>query len=118
MERAFYVDFVVKFKDGTIGLFDTKGGMTAKDAGTRAKGLQQYIKNNKSKKIWGGIVIESHGSWRLNDKEARRAIASDKEIVAITVDPDLETADVDMTNNSYPKKQASKFNKFKNKIKG
>ena len=69
LERAFYVDFIVKFKDGTIGLFDTKGGMTAKDAGTRAKGLQQYIKNNKAKKVWGGIVIESHGSWRLNDKE-------------------------------------------------
>ena len=69
LERAFYVDFVVKFKDGTIGLFDTKGGMTAKDAGTRAKGLQQYIKKNKTKKVWGGIVIESHGSWRLNDKE-------------------------------------------------
>jgi hypothetical protein len=56
--------------------------------------------------------------WRLNDKEARRAIASDKEIVAITVDPDLETADVDTSNNSWPREvQQSDFDKFKNQIK-
>lgn len=69
IERAFYVDFIVKFKDGTIGLFDTKGGMTAKDAGPRAEGLYKYIKANKSKKVWGGIAIESRGSWRYSDKE-------------------------------------------------
>ena len=68
-EWAFYVDFIVKFKDGQIGLFDTKGGMTAKDAGPRAGGLQKYIKKNKDKKLRGGIVIESNGSWRINDKE-------------------------------------------------
>jgi type III restriction enzyme len=69
IERAFYVDFIIKFKDGTIGLFDTKSGMTAKDAGTRAKGLQEYIKKNKSKKLIGGIAIFVNGTWRFNDKE-------------------------------------------------
>ena len=63
------MSFVVKFKDGTIGLFDTKSGMTAKDAGPRAEGLQKYIKKNKDKKLWGGIVLESQGSWRYNDEE-------------------------------------------------
>lgn len=56
--------------------------------------------------------------WRLNDKEATRAIASTKEIVSIQVDPDLETADVDVKNNSWPKEvKDSEFNSFKNKIK-
>ncbi|MFD1063191.1 M1 family metallopeptidase [Winogradskyella litorisediminis] len=56
--------------------------------------------------------------WRLNDKQATRAIASTKEIVSITVDPDLETADVDTTNNSWPKEvKESEFDSFKNKIK-
>ncbi|MCA0133032.1 M1 family metallopeptidase [Winogradskyella alexanderae] len=56
--------------------------------------------------------------WRLNDKEAKRAIASDKEIIAITVDPDLETADVDTSNNSWPREvQESEFEKFKNQLK-
>ncbi|MBI2101968.1 DEAD/DEAH box helicase family protein [Candidatus Woesearchaeota archaeon] len=68
-ERAFYVDFIVQFTDGSIGLFDTKGGMTAKDAGSRAEGLQKYLKKNKDKKVWGGIAIFVNGTWRYNDKE-------------------------------------------------
>lgn len=69
IDRGFYVDFIIKFKDGTIGLLDTKGGMTAKtsEAGPRAEGLYKYIKKN-NKKLWGGIVIESHDSWLYNDK--------------------------------------------------
>ncbi len=56
--------------------------------------------------------------WRLNDKEVTRAVASDKEIVGITVDPDQETADVDTTNNSWPREaEESEFEKFKNTIK-
>ncbi|NRD20895.1 M1 family metallopeptidase [Winogradskyella eckloniae] len=56
--------------------------------------------------------------WRLNDKEVSKAIATQKEIVSITLDPDLETADVDTTNNSWPKEEVtSDFDKFKKKIK-
>lgn len=56
--------------------------------------------------------------WRLNDNEVSKAIASDKEIVGIIVDPDLETADIDTSNNSWPKEvQESLFDAFKNKIK-
>ena len=70
-ERGFYVDFIVQFTDGTIGLFDTKSGMTAKDAGPRAEGLQRYIKeqNKKGKKLWGGIVIYVNGTWRYNNEK-------------------------------------------------
>ncbi len=54
--------------------------------------------------------------WRLNDNEISKAIASDKEIVEIKVDPDLETADIDTSNNSWPKKvKQSQFDKFKSK---
>lgn len=56
--------------------------------------------------------------WRFNDKEVSRAVASEKEIVGITVDPDLETADVDTSNNSWPREVSeSEFDKFKNKVK-
>ncbi|GGW72450.1 peptidase M1-like protein [Winogradskyella epiphytica] len=55
--------------------------------------------------------------WRLNDKEVSRAVATDKEIVSIMVDPDLETADVDTSNNSWPREaKVSDFEKFKNKV--
>jgi Peptidase family M1 domain len=54
--------------------------------------------------------------WRLNDNEISKAIASDKEIVEIKVDPDLETADIDTSNNSWPKEvKQSQFDKFKSK---
>ncbi|MEL0457468.1 M1 family metallopeptidase [Flavobacteriaceae bacterium SZ-1-7] len=57
--------------------------------------------------------------WRFNDNEVSKAIASDKEIVSITVDPNEETADIDTSNNSWPQKiQQSDFDQFKEKIKG
>jgi hypothetical protein len=56
--------------------------------------------------------------WRLNDKQVSRAVASEKEIVAIQVDPDLETADVDTSNNSWPREiKQSEFEQFKNQVK-
>lgn len=67
--RTFYVDFIVKFKNGSTGLFDTKSGITAKEAKYRAEGLQKYIMKNMDKKLWGGIVIYVNGTWRYNDKE-------------------------------------------------
>ncbi|MCX2719249.1 M1 family metallopeptidase [Lentiprolixibacter aurantiacus] len=57
--------------------------------------------------------------WRKNDKEFRRVIASEKELMGIVVDPKAETADIDVTNNSWPKEeQQSDFDKFKESIKG
>jgi hypothetical protein len=57
--------------------------------------------------------------WRKNDSEVSKAIASDKEIVKVTIDPDLETADIDTGNNSWPQaKKAGKFEKFKENVKG
>ena len=56
--------------------------------------------------------------WRLNDKEITKVFSSDKEVSKITIDPNQETADVDTSNNSWPKEQNNKFEEFKNKIKG
>ncbi len=57
--------------------------------------------------------------WRLNDNEVHKAIASEKEIVSITVDPNKETADVDTSNNAWPNEvKDNEFDQFKNKVKG
>ena len=56
--------------------------------------------------------------WRYNDDEVTKVFSSNKEITKITIDPDLETADVDTSNNSYPKESENKFEKYKNKRKG
>ena len=67
----FYVDWIVKFTDGRIGLFDTKLGITAETAKTRADGLAGHIKVEKArgKSLLGGIVVPKDGSWRYNDSE-------------------------------------------------
>ena len=53
--------------------------------------------------------------WRKNDAEVSKAIASDKEIVKVVLDPNMETADVNLDNNSWPQEaKESKFDQFKN----
>ena len=48
--------------------------------------------------------------WRMEDQEVSRTFATQKVISKITVDPKQETADVDMTNNTWPKtEEKSKF---------
>ncbi len=72
----------------------------------------EYVDGTKERQTFPAQI------WRMNDKTARRVFASSKEIKSITVDPDDETADVDTSNNSWPKKTEDKFGKFKEKVKG
>ncbi|MEN8249816.1 MAG: M1 family metallopeptidase [Bacteroidota bacterium] len=52
--------------------------------------------------------------WRMNENEVTKVFAKDKEVVNITLDPNLETADVKVNNNYFPKRDVeSKFEKFK-----
>jgi type III restriction enzyme len=78
--KPFYVDFIVKMKDGRIGLFDTKSGSTVDGAKTRSAGLQEYISQNP--KTWGGIVTNSNGRdysgrWLLFTGEAQALDSAD-----------------------------------------
>jgi type III restriction enzyme len=70
-EKPFYVDWVVKYKSGKIGLFDTKSGIFADKAKDKAEGLAKYIKeeNSKGKNLCGGIAIQKERSWRVHEKE-------------------------------------------------
>ena len=53
--------------------------------------------------------------WRKNDDKVSKAIATNKEIVKIVVDPDMETADINLDNNSWPQQpKEDKFQQFKN----
>ncbi len=48
--------------------------------------------------------------WRMNDKEVSRTFATQKIVKKIVVDPKLETADIDDSNNTWPKEVVkSKF---------
>ena len=57
--------------------------------------------------------------WRKNDLKVRKVLTSNKKILSIKLDPDKETADIDVSNNSWPKVESnSDFDNFKSKIKG
>ncbi|MFV8341661.1 M1 family metallopeptidase [Flavobacterium sp. XS2P39] len=48
--------------------------------------------------------------WRKNNETAKKVYATEKAIKKIQIDPKLETADIDVTNNSWPKSEIkSKF---------
>jgi hypothetical protein len=51
--------------------------------------------------------------WRKNNQTASRIFATQKQVTKITVDPKLQTADIDVTNNIWPKTEVkSKFDQF------
>ena len=52
--------------------------------------------------------------WRTNHEQVSKVFAFDKEVISITLDPWLETADVDLSNNHWPPRVLpSKFELYK-----
>lgn len=69
--HTFYPDYLVQFSDGRLGIFETKD-MGDREGGTYTKAksekLQEYIKEQKGQKLFGGIVIEKSDGWKINQK--------------------------------------------------
>ena len=54
--------------------------------------------------------------WRKNNKAVSKMIITEKTIKSITLDPFLETADVELSNNSYPPQiTRSRFDVYRNR---
>jgi hypothetical protein len=52
--------------------------------------------------------------WRTNENEVTKVFVKQKEVVNIVIDPNAELADVEESNNVFPKKSGtSKFDQFK-----
>ena len=52
--------------------------------------------------------------WRRDESQVTKTFFKDKEVVNITIDPNEETADVNVEDNHFPKRaEDSKFDKFK-----
>jgi hypothetical protein len=52
--------------------------------------------------------------WRTNESEVKKIFVKEKEVVNIVIDPNFETADVNTTDNVFPKKPLeSKFDQLK-----
>ena len=92
-ECLFYPDWIIRYKDGTIGIYDTKAGTTAIEAKDRAESLyRKLIELNSSLeeskknpvyrqgslfngeypkiiKFVGGIVVNRNGTWFCNSSK-------------------------------------------------
>lgn len=52
--------------------------------------------------------------WRTNEVEVKKMFLKDKEVINVVIDPNLESADVNVSNNTFPKKAgANKFDQLK-----
>jgi type III restriction enzyme len=66
---TFQPDFLIKFKDGRIGIFDTKGvGEREEDNREKANALEKYIEEERTngKNLIGGLVVKSGSQFRIN----------------------------------------------------
>ncbi len=71
-----------------------------------------YTDGSSERKVYPAQI------WRYNDKEITKVFSTSKELSKIIIDPNQETADVDTSNNNWPKESKNQFEKFKSKIKG
>jgi hypothetical protein len=54
--------------------------------------------------------------WRLNPDEVKKVIGTEKEVAQFVIDPNDETADIDIKNNVFPRKEStSKFDEMREK---
>ncbi|MGZ8711570.1 MAG: hypothetical protein ACXW28_15220 [Thermoanaerobaculia bacterium] len=67
LEASFYPDYIVRFVDGSIGIYDPKDGATRSAPETFAKSdaLQAYIRTHADLRLRGGIVWKTPGGWRV-----------------------------------------------------
>lgn len=60
VQQSFYPDYIIRYIDGTIGIYDTKSGNTTESDETAAKSnaLYEYLEKLKAtgKKVTGGII--------------------------------------------------------------
>lgn len=66
-EKAlFYVDYIIRMKNGDIFLFDTKTENSDPEAPYKHNALYDYMhsEENKEKRLHGGVIVpDNHGNW-------------------------------------------------------
>jgi len=85
-KELFYPDWIYKKKDGTIGIWDTKGGQTASSVETKNKAeeLQRHIKilnshDREGIRYEGGIVIQANAMWYCNNRDVYQYVQGSTE---------------------------------------
>lgn len=78
---SFYPDYIIRYKDGSVGIYDTKGGLTVTSLDTKLKSdaLQNYIAEHRDLGLKGGIIdVRPDGTYWLQDDQDYNAEDRDK----------------------------------------
>ena len=80
---TFQPDFIIKFKDGRIGIFDTKAGkgFNETDNFEKSNALYKYIAESRyeGKNIVGGLVIQDNGIFKYFSKPVYKSYKESQE---------------------------------------
>lgn len=64
--RCFYVDYIIRLKNGTVCLFDTKSKDSDPNAPMKHNALLDYMQHENEKnhkRLIGGVIIEQNDNW-------------------------------------------------------
>ena len=62
-KSLFYVDFVVRMKNGQVFLFDTKSEDSDPEAPNKHNALVDYLQAHKEQNLKGGVLIAQGSNW-------------------------------------------------------
>lgn len=66
-EKAlFYVDFVIRMKNGQVMLFDTKTENSDPEAPNKHNALLNYMKERPDENLQGGVIVEKNEVWHYS----------------------------------------------------
>ena len=78
-DRCFYVDFIIRLKNGTICLFDTKTHGSDENGAEKNNALYEYVKTYRDKgvKMYGGVLIQESDNWYFPDGNVENIDSTD-----------------------------------------
>ena len=108
---TFQPDFIIKFANGDVGIFDTKPiELRQEDTKEKAEALAKYLKSinknrGKAPKVIGGIVVQQRtgGKFYFNDSDVYKDMSESNEDWKL-FDEILEHVANDVYNQEYLKK--------------
>ena len=85
-KHLFYPDWIIRHKNGSIWILDTKKGYAAKEgAKERIEALHKFIKDKKIKDCQAGIVVKHSGIWKVNTNETYKYDDNCSEFTHLTI---------------------------------
>jgi hypothetical protein len=116
LDKQEYEKYLSKLDENQIKLLDGDYNYYSVDFENLGGLVMPIIINFTFKDGTSEVIRIPAEIWKKNDKNVSKVFFFKKEVISIGMDPFLETADVDFSNNNWPPKmELSKFELYKRK---